>query len=189
MISLILTGQPLTTKVRQDTIDPLLDLACYSYQTRCTATYSALRCLLVSVELLRIRGGGAADDAAKWAIRALEMNALGTVGNALVTERVSACYGVRRGVGTGAWGSRKRKTAMWKILAARAWIDIGKMVQARYCIDDAMPVYEGTKFVGIKGFIEHLKEVSRFGETALILDGEERDVMMSPDQFEMSGEE
>ena len=140
VLSLLLTGQPLTTKVRQDTIDPTLDLALYSYLTRCTASYSALRCVLVSVELLRSRGGGAAEDAARWAIRALEINALGSIGHALVTERVSACYAVRKGVGSGAWGSRRRKTAMWNILAAKGWMELGKRGRARGCLEEAAPV-------------------------------------------------
>ncbi|KAF8463514.1 ER-golgi trafficking TRAPP I complex 85 kDa subunit-domain-containing protein [Kalaharituber pfeilii] len=187
VISLILLGQPLTTKIRHDTVEPMLDLALYSYLTRCGAMYSALRAVLVAVELLRIRGGGAADDAARWAIRALEMNILGQVGHALVTERVSACYAVRKGVGSGAWGARKRKTAMWKILAARDWIAIGKSLQARYCIEEAMPVYEGTKFQGIAGFINHLKEACNYGEKAFSPLGAEAEILMSPEEMDMNG--
>lgn len=164
VLSLLLTGQPLTTKIRQDTIDPTLDLALYSYLTRCTATYAALRCILVSVELLRYRGGGAADDAARWAIRALEMNALGTIGHALVTERVSACYAVRKGVGSGGWGARRRKTAMWKILAAKGWMDLGKRGRARGCLEEAVPVYEGVGWRGIGDMLGWLKEQSGFVE-------------------------
>ncbi|KAF8421263.1 ER-golgi trafficking TRAPP I complex 85 kDa subunit-domain-containing protein [Tirmania nivea] len=188
VLSLLLTGQPLTTKLRQDTIDPILDLAIYSYLTRCTASYSALRCVLVSVELLRSRGGGAADDAARWAIRALEMNALGSIGHALVTERVSACYAVRKGVGSGAWGSRRRKTAMWRVLAAKEWMELGKRGRAKRCLEEAAPMYE--KLVGgwkgIGDVIEWLKRESGWVDKGRVLD-EERLLLMSPEDMSVDG--
>lgn len=165
-ISLILTGTGLTSKVRADTISPMLDLACYSYLARCSSTYCALRALLVSVELLRLRGGGAADEAAVWATRARDMNTPGTLGHALVTERVGACYSVREGVGTGAWGARRRKAAMWKMLAAGEWLDAGKMAQSRSCLDEALPVYEGTGFAHVAGFIDGVKRQA--GYTPLV---------------------
>ncbi|RPB29398.1 hypothetical protein L211DRAFT_775612 [Terfezia boudieri ATCC MYA-4762] len=185
VLSLLLTGQPLTTKLRQDTIDPTLDLALYSYLTRCTATYCALRCVLVSVELLRSRGGGAADDAARWAIRALEMSALGSIGHALVTERVSACYEVRKGVGSGAWGSRRRKTAMWKILAAKVWMELGKRGRSRGCLEEAAPVYEGLVggWRGIGEVVAWLKRESGWVEKGGVLDEEEGLVLMSPEDM------
>lgn len=156
-ISLILTGTGLTSKVRADTITPMLDLACYSYLARCSSTYCALRALLVSVELLRLRGGGAADEAAVWATRARDMHAAGSIGHALVTERVGACYSVREGVGTGAWGARRRKAAMWKMLAAGEWLDANKTAQSRSCLDEALPMYDGTKFGHVQEFIETIK--------------------------------
>lgn len=167
-ISLILTGTGLTSKVRADTIAPMLDLSCYSYLSRCSATYNALRCLLVAVELLRIRGGGAADEAATWAIRARDMNAQGTIGHTLITERVGACYTIREGIGSGAWGARKRKAAMWKMLAAGEWLEVGKLAQSRRCLDTALPVYEGSRFLHIHSFMEHLKQQA--GYTPLLVD-------------------
>jgi len=164
-VSLILTSTSLTHKIRQETIDPMIDLACYSYIARCSATYSALRCLLVSVELLRLRGGGAVDEAAKWAMRARESNSLGPIGHALVTERVGDCYVMRQGRGSQALGSRKRKAAMWKMLAANEWVTAGKSTRARHCLDDALPRYEDTKFDAIKGFSDSLK--TRTGYTPL----------------------
>ncbi|KAG0634270.1 ER-golgi trafficking TRAPP I complex 85 kDa subunit-domain-containing protein [Tuber brumale] len=167
-ISLILTGTGLTSKVRADTIAPMLDLSCYSYLSRCSATYHALRCLLVAVELLRIRGGGAADEAATWAIRARDMNTQGTIGHALITERVGACYTIREGIGSGAWGARKRKAAMWKMLAAGEWLEVAKLAQSRRCLDTALPVYEGSRFPHVHGFMEHLKQQA--GYTPLLVD-------------------
>jgi hypothetical protein len=161
-ISLILTGTPLTHKVRQETIEPMIDLACYSYIARCSATYSALRCLLVSVELLRLRGGGAVDEAAKWAIRARDAQSLGPIGHALITERVGDCYAARPGRGPQGLGSRRRKAAMWKMLAANEWIAAGKPARAKHCLDYALPAYQETKFEGIRTFAEDMRRQTQY---------------------------
>jgi hypothetical protein len=171
VISFILAGAPLTHKVRQEIIEPMLDLACYSYLSRCSAEYCALRCLLVVVELLRLRGGGATDEAARWAIRARDISALGTIGHAIITERVGDCYAVREGTGSKNWGHRKRKSAMWKTLAAAEWSNAGKNLQARHCLDESMGVYDQVEFSRVKGFLEELKE--RVGYAPLVeVDGE-----------------
>ncbi|EWC45343.1 hypothetical protein DRE_00742 [Drechslerella stenobrocha 248] len=156
IISLLLTGQAITPKLRADTIDVYLDAACYSYVTRFRAFYAALRCLLVTVELLRLAGGSSAELAAKWAIRSLDLNVQPTVGKALISQRVGDCYAVRQGAGSGGWGGRRRKAAMWHILAAEMWIRLGKFAQARHCIDVATPRYSGTEFVFIRRFLEQL---------------------------------
>ena len=144
----------------------MIDLACYSYVARCSATYSALRCLLVAVELLRLRGGGAADEAAKWAMRAREIQALGRIGHALITERVGDCYAARWGEGSQLLGSRRRKAAMWKMLAAHEWINAGKAARARHCLDEALPTYEASSFEGIVTFTKALKHQA--GYTPLV---------------------
>jgi hypothetical protein len=161
-ISLILTGTPLTHKVRQETIEPMIDLACYSYIARCSATYSALRCLLVSVELLRLRGGGAVDEAAKWAIRARDAQSLGPIGHAMITERVGDCYAARPGRGPQGLGSRRRKAAMWKMLAANEWIAAGKTARAKHCLDYALPAYQETKFEDIRTFAEDMRRQTQY---------------------------
>lgn len=91
------------------------------------------------------------------------MNTLGSIGHALVTERVGACYSVREGVGTGAWGARRRKAAMWKMLAAGEWLDAGKMAQCRACLDEAGPLYVGTGFAHIAEFVEVVKRHAGYG--------------------------
>lgn len=170
-ISLILTGTGLTTKVRADTIAPMLDLACYSYLARCSATYSALRCLLVAAELLRVRGGGAADEAAVWAIRAREMVPSNSIGHVLITERVGACYNMREGIGSGAWGARKRKAAMWRMLAAGEWLEVGKLAQSRRCLDATIPVFERSGFSQIRRFMEHVKNQAGYAPLVSTADG------------------
>ena len=141
-ISILLWGQKMTAKVRSETIDQMLDTATYSYITRCAAPYNAVRCLALGVELLRFRGGAAADDAAKWATKILELKVLGPAGSAVFTERVAACYAVRKGVGSGAWGSRPRKSSLWNLMAAQAWLEQDKISQAAKCLDAASQSYE-----------------------------------------------
>lgn len=170
-ISLILTNTPLSHKARQETIDPMVDVACYTYVNRCSSTYASLRCLLVIVELLRVRGGSCVDDAAKFAMRARETHGLGPIGHALITERVGDCYAVREGTGSKALGSRRRKAAMWRMLAAKEWVAEGKPGRARHCLDGALPVYERSNFSGIVAFVEGLKEAA--GYTPLISVGDE----------------
>lgn len=94
----------------------------------------------------------------------------GSIAHALVTERVGACYSVREGVGTGAWGARKRKAAMWKMLAAGEWLDAGKLQMSRRCLDAALGVYEGTGFGHVGEFIEVVKKHAGY---APLIDGNE----------------
>jgi len=168
-ISLVLTGRPQSNQLRQETIEPMIDLACYSYVARCSATYSALRCLLVVAELLRLCGGAAVDEAAKLAIRARETQALGRIGHALITERVGDCYSVRQGMGSQALGSRQRKAAMWKILAANEWMLAGKAVRATRCLCDALPLYHASKFDRIGKLTKALQ--CQTGNTYLFKEG------------------
>ncbi len=141
-ISTLLNPQLMSSKMRSETIDRMLDNAAYSYITRCAAPYGALRCLALGVELLKVRGSSSADDAARWATRVLEMRVVGPVGHALFTERIGACYGSRRGAGTGGWGGRRRKSALWNILAAEAWINLDRNLQAEKCLAEAHALYQ-----------------------------------------------
>ena len=140
-LSTLLMGQTMSSRVRSETVDQLLETAAYSYLTRCSAPYGAVRCLALGVELLKLRGGSAADDAAKWGTRMLEVKVLGSVGNALVTERVAACYSVRKGSGSGLWGARLRKASLWNMLAADAWLRHDKPSQAARCLDAATALH------------------------------------------------
>jgi hypothetical protein len=159
-ITLILITPALTHKVRLETLDPLIDLSIYSYLSRCSANYSALRCLLVSVELLRVRN--CIDDATKWAIRARDTPAVGKLGHALITERIGECYAARKpivggdGGGVG-FGSRRRKAAMWRTLAGTEWVALKKELMARACLDAALPVYAKCGFKSILDVTERLK--------------------------------
>jgi len=165
-ISTLLNSQTLTSKTRTEAVDQMLETASYSYITRCIAPYYALRTLTLGVELLKLRGSSAIDDAARWASKILENGLVGPVGHALFTERISACYTSRKGVGSMNWGSRRRKAALWAILATEGWLRLGKMVQAEKCLQEASKLYDisGTQqhalsFGEMQGFVEELREV------------------------------
>ena len=152
-ISLLITPQNLSAKMRSETIDAMLESAVYSYLTRCSAPYGATRCLALCLELLRIRGGSSIDDAAKWATRLLESRILGPVGDALLKERLAVCYASKRAMGTQSWGSRRRKAGLWCILGSEAWLAQSKLIQSQRCLNEARNVYaELPTGRGIDGF-------------------------------------
>ncbi|KAI1373268.1 hypothetical protein F4677DRAFT_429882 [Hypoxylon crocopeplum] len=140
-ISLLIMPQNLSAKSRTETIDSSLEYAFYSYITRCNAPYGALRCLALGLELLRLRGGSSIDDAAKWGTRLLESKILGPVGDALIKERLAVCYASREGMGTQLWGGRRRKSALWSVLGADAWLVQSKYIQAQRCLNEARKTY------------------------------------------------
>ncbi|KAL9062669.1 MAG: hypothetical protein Q9157_008722 [Trypethelium eluteriae] len=141
-ISVLISNQAVTTKMRAEGIDQALETACYSYITRCGVPYNALRTLALGLELLKLREASAADDGARWASRILENRLVGPVGTALFTERVAACYESRIGFGSYNWGSRQRKAALWAVLATENWMKLEKGAQANKCLDEAGRLYK-----------------------------------------------
>jgi len=161
-LSILLSPQTLTTKIRTETIDQLLETATYSYITRCSDSYGSSRCLALSIELLKVRGGSAIDDAARWGSKLLEAKVVGPIGDALVKERIAACYSSRKGSGSGRWGSRTRKSALWNILAADEWLSMRKYVQAENRMLQVEKLYEN---------LTNTDSLSRFPEAnAFLLD-------------------
>ncbi|KAF5503671.1 Transport protein particle subunit [Colletotrichum fructicola] len=136
-VSLLIMPQNLSSKSRAETIDQMLEAAFYSYQTRCSAPFGALRSLTLGIELLRLRGGSSVDDAVRWGIRLLDSKILGKIGDALMKERLAVCYSAKPGVGSGSWGHRKRKSAMWCILAGESWLLQQKYIQSQRCLNEA----------------------------------------------------
>ncbi|KAK9481120.1 ER-golgi trafficking TRAPP I complex 85 kDa subunit-domain-containing protein [Lipomyces japonicus] len=136
--SLILTGTPLSSRTRLEILEPLLDGALFSYINRSGQHSYALRAGLIVAELLRSRGGGAADDAAKWLMKTLKENqAVTKTTHALLLERMSACYLTRKGQGSQLWGNRRRKAAFWQLVAAKEWVILDRKTHARVLLDDA----------------------------------------------------
>ena len=142
-LSALMAPTPLSPKSRAENIDAWIEAASYSYtdRQRSAAPYYALRTLALSFELLRLRGAAAADDAARWATRILETGLVGAAGHALITERISACYSVRVGTGMYKLCSRRRKAALWAVLAAQTWYTLGKSVQAERALDIALGLF------------------------------------------------
>lgn len=143
-LSALMAPTPLSSKSRSENIDAWIEAASYSYtdRQRSAAPYYALRTLALSFELLRLRGSSAADDAARWATRILEAGLVGAIGHALITERISACYSTRTGVGIYKLGNRRRKAALWAILATENWWRLDKSLQAEKNLDIALQLYK-----------------------------------------------
>ncbi|KAI9037847.1 TRAPP III-specific subunit 85 family protein [Aspergillus affinis] len=128
-------------RTKLDGIDQMLETACYSYLTRCSDAPNALRCLCLAMELLKFRGGSAVESAAKWAMRAMDLGLVGSIGQGLLSERISACYASRKPVPGVNWGSRRRKAGMWSVLAADLWLKLGRPSLASACLEEAERLY------------------------------------------------
>lgn len=124
-VSFLLIPQSLSSRSRSDTVDQLLEAASYSYLTRCSIPYGVIRCITVALELLRSRGSTAAQDAARWGGKLLELGVLSPFAQAFLTERMADCYKSRTGAGLLGLGSRKRQTAFWSLMAAESWTRLG----------------------------------------------------------------
>ncbi|KAK7956988.1 uncharacterized protein PG986_006210 [Apiospora aurea] len=158
-LSMLIMPQTMSSKTRTETIDTMFDAAFYSYLTRCTAPYGAIRCLTLGLELLRLRGGSSVDEAAKWGTRLLESRIAGPIGDALIKERLAVCYASKKAVGTHAWGARRRKSAMWSALSAETWLAQAKYIQAQRCLNEARKTYGDLP--NDQG-IDHFAEASAF---------------------------
>ncbi|TKA83158.1 hypothetical protein B0A55_00720 [Friedmanniomyces simplex] len=164
-VSSLLAVSALSTKVRVEGIDQYLETAYYSYITRVGAPYSALRTLMLGIELLRLRGGSALDDAARWATRILDDRLVGPVGHVLFMERIASCYTERKGVGgLSGSGDRMRKAGFWNMLATDAWLRLEKTSQAEKCLYEATRLYRldddevRVQFDGVEGFLRALRQ-------------------------------
>lgn len=159
-VSLLIQPQQISAKSRRETVDQMLESAFYSYSTRCSAPYGALRSLALTLELLRLRGGTNIDDASRWGLRLLDAKILGPVGDALIKERLAICYASKEGVGSSwNWGSRRRKSAAWDILAAEAWVRQARYLPARRCLEQSNTMY--ASLPSSQG-ITQFREASRF---------------------------
>jgi len=162
-VSTLLSMSGLSSKVRVDTIDQAIETAYYSYITRVGAPYHALRTLILGIELLKLRGGSALDDAARWSSRILDDRLVSPVGHVLIMERIAACYTERKGaVGGVSSGEKQRKAAFWNMLATDAWLRTEKAGQAEKCLNEATRLYHlkdgEVKFDGMAEFLAALQE-------------------------------
>jgi trafficking protein particle complex subunit 8 len=125
-----------SSRSRQDSIERWLEGACHSYIHRCNSPFYALRTLLLAAECLKYRGSLGVDEPAAWAAKILEMNLAGPVGNVLITERIASFFAQKKVVAPLSIGTRNRKRGFWSLLAAEAWVRMGKSVQAERCLED-----------------------------------------------------
>lgn len=130
-----------SSKSRSETVDNMLDTAVYSYLTRCSLPYGVIRTLTTATELLSNRGSASAQDAARWGGKLLECGVLSPIGQALLAERMAECYRSRNGTGVLAYGSRRRQTALWSLIAAQSWARTEKPMQARRQLNAAQILY------------------------------------------------
>lgn len=184
-LSLLIMPQNLSSKTRTEALDAMFEAAFYSYLTRCNNSYGALRCLTLGLELLRLRGGSGIDDASKWGTRLLESRILGPVGDALMKERLAICYASKTGIGSQSWGSRRRKSALWSILGAEAWLAQRKYIQAQRCVNEARKMYNEVptghgidKFAEASAFMLNIgrqlnQQLEADGESGEAVDGDE----------------
>ena len=140
-ISLLMIAQTSTTRLKVETINSILDAASYSYITRCADLQGAIRCLTLAVELYRSCGGAAAEEAAKWADRLLELSIVSPLAQCLLTERLAFCYESMQGVGLERWGSRLRKTGFWKLMTSQAWLLSRKHTIAKFRMAESAMSY------------------------------------------------
>ena len=168
-ISLLLSPQSPTTKSRSESTDHLLETASYSYITRCSLSYGAIRCLTIAVELLRWRGGTAIEDAARWAARLLELSVLSPLAQSLLAERIAACHKLQHNGQKKGWGARERKAGLWSLLASDSWHRFGKAAKGHLLLEEAsvcygLRLYDGSKlpFPGMQTFWENLQRKSIF---------------------------
>ncbi|RAH67714.1 TRAPP III-specific subunit 85 family protein [Aspergillus aculeatinus CBS 121060] len=140
-VSMLLSPSSMSTKVKIEAIDQMLETASYSYLTRCSDAPNTLRCLTLAMELLKSRGGSAVESAARWAMRVMDQGLAGSIGQGLFSERISACYAARNAVPGMKWGSRRRKAGMWSVFAADLWLRLGKPALASAALEEAERLY------------------------------------------------
>ena len=161
-ISTLLAASGLSSKARIESIDQYLETAYYSYITRVGAPYYALRTVALGVELLKMRGGSALDDAARWSSKAIDDRVVGPVGHVLTMERIAICYAVQKGVGGLSSGDKRRKAAFWNMLATDAWLRLEKTSQAEKCLSEVVQLYglseDKVEFEGMHDFLLSLQE-------------------------------
>lgn len=173
-ISTLLNPWTTAAKLKVETLDQMLEVATYNYLTRCGDPLSALRCIAVTIELLRVRGKAAAENASKWGIRLLELGLVGPTGHALLSGKIADCFAGQMGFGNSGWGTRKRKAALWYVFAADEWLQLEQAEQAAICLEQAETMYGGLRaaaaieaFPEMHTFLEQLRMEVKMSTAAL----------------------
>jgi hypothetical protein len=174
--SLIVTSN-LTTRLRLEAVDGFLEMAFYSYITRVGSPYYALRTLVMGLELLKLRGGTALDEAARWAQKILDDRLVGPIGHVLFMERIASCYSERKTPTNVPGAERERKGAFWNTMACDAWLRLEKGSRAERCLNEATRLYSALEsdpanFASMQLFLNQLQEAVKINRSGpLHLDG------------------
>lgn len=136
-VSYLLIPQTLSNRSRSEMIDQKLDAALYSYLTRSSSPFGAVRSIILVAELLKGRGPTAAEDAAKWAIRLLDLGILTPLQQAFLTERIADIHHAQDGSSSLRLGSRRRQAVLWNTLASALWTKLDKPTQASFRLREA----------------------------------------------------
>ena len=168
------------------TLDPLLDSATYSYISRCSLPTYALRCIILSSELMctvKSIPSLALEGSTKWTLRALNEKLVGRLCYAMLMERVSGAYEAYEQMTKSRWltrnttvdsnkkksderhiqlncrSSRARKAGFWMLLAAREWHDANQIEQSVYCLSKADEMYDAMEWTtDPTGLLRRLKD-------------------------------
>lgn len=194
-LTLLIMPQSLSSKTRLDSIVSMLEQGSYSYLSRCQSSYGSLRCMGLGLELLRMRGGSAIDEAVRWGMRIMKSRVLGQVGDALFNERMAVCCASRQSRGSLGFGSWRRKAALWSVLGAEAWIVQSKYIQAQRCLNEARMLYDSLESeIGIGAWAlasEHMAQLHLKLKEGLRMDGLEDGSVArdEPEEVELLEEE
>ncbi|KAL9614983.1 MAG: hypothetical protein Q9167_000514 [Letrouitia subvulpina] len=146
-IAFLLLPPNLSPRPRSESVQQLLDTAVYSYLTRCSMPSSVIRAILLGIELLKVKGLGSSNDAARWGTRLLSLGILTPLAQALVANRVSDCYREGSVIESSIRGPCQRRAAFWSVLAAEAWTRVGKFRYAQDQLDIARPVFKAKQML------------------------------------------
>lgn len=155
-----------SAKFKLENFDQMLDTAVSCYLRTQDPTL-ALRSTLLGLELLKVRGKVAAEIAAKYGVRAIELGLVspGSIGHVLLSERIASCFGSQIGAGTTTTlGTRRRKAALWNVMAADEWMKLGMAAYAGDRLDEAQELYAETKHgASVEQYVEMYTFMQQLG--------------------------
>lgn len=140
-LATVMQPQYLTTKIRLSIVEPYLDTAIYTYASRCSASYATVRCITTITQVLQTHNNASKDMGADWLIKVLENIGVGRDSYASILEHVAENYYHRASTPVSPLGARRRKAALWRVIAAQHWLRCGKRAMARNSLRVAEEVY------------------------------------------------
>ena len=191
-LSLLLRQQqPAAFRSKIETIDQMLDAATYSYLSRCSDPTGAIRCLLLAIELFRCRGETGIREAAKWAMRLLELSLLSPVPQCISCEQLAELFQSQNGNGDLRWCSRGRKAAFWNFLTSDVWLASERTSIAKNRLGSSKAMYAALEnrdeippFPGMVDLWDHLHSRAYANEKDSSLEEENSETVRVDEQHE-----